>query len=462
MTKSERYTVSTSLPVSIDDAFAYHERVGALQRLIPPWESVVIEKSDQSLTVGSQVVLKSRVAGIPVRWLAEHTEYDPPHLFADTQVSGPFANWSHQHRFQSAGEDQSILNDVIEYEVPMGSLGRLLGGGLARKMVESMFAYRHRVTRDDLRLRSKYPTDKISVAISGSSGLLGRQLACMLGLFGHDVRRIVRSSTDQTADIAVWSDDSEAAKFNEVDAVVHLAGKSIADGRWTDAVKREIRESRVAKTRALCERLATLENKPRVLICASATGIYGDRGDEMLSETSEAGDSFLADVARQWEDACRPALEAGIRVVNARLGIVLSPQGGALQKMLLPAKLMGGSLGSGRQWWSWIALDDVLGAIYHAIQTPTLQGPVNLVSPEPIQNRQFARVLGHVLGRPALLPAPAFMLRSVLGEMADALLLASARVTADHLVGSGYEFRFTDLQSTLRYYLGRDRLESAE
>ncbi len=215
------------------------------------------------------------------------------------------------------------------------------------------------------------------------------------------------------------------------------------------------------KTRQLCERLASLAKKPSVLVCASATGIYGDRGDEVLTEASKPGDSFLAGVASDWEQACQPAIDAGIRVVNARLGVVLSPQGGALSKMLLPAKFFGGSLGGGRQWWSWISLDDVLGAIYHAIQTPSLHGPVNLVSPEPIRNRDFAITLGQVIGRPALFPAPAFMLRLALGEMADALLLASTRVTANRLAASGYAFRFTDLPSALRYSLGRDRLESA-
>ncbi len=197
----------------IEESFAYHERPGALQRLIPPWESVVIEKSDQSLVAGSQVVLRSRVFGIPVRWLAEHTQYDPPNLFADVQVSGPFASWSHRHQFQAVSENQSLLSDQIDYQVPMGAIGRLLGGRLARKTIESMFAFRHRVTRDDLQLRGSYPTEKLSVAISGSSGLVGRQLRCLLGLFGHEVHRITRSPSDQAGDIAVWSQESEVGKI---------------------------------------------------------------------------------------------------------------------------------------------------------------------------------------------------------------------------------------------------------
>ena len=251
-------------------------------------------------------------------------------------------------------------------------------------------------------------------------------------------------------------------KFRSVDAVVHLAGKSIADARWSDEVRTEIRSSRVEKTRQLCESLARLDKKPEVLVCASATGIYGNRGDEILDEASAVGDDFLADVARDWEEACRPAVEAGIRVVNARFGIVLSPQGGALKKMMFPAKFAGGALGNGKQWWSWIALDDVLGAIYHAISTTELHGPVNYVAPDAIQNRDFASTLGKVIGRPALFPAPAFALRAAMGEMADALLLASTRAVPRKLQESGYQFRFPDLDAFLRYTLGYDRLESVE
>lgn len=462
MSGLEHYVASTTLPVAVQDAFAYHDRPGALRRLIPPWESIQIEESDDSLAVGSRVVLKVSQFGIPLRWIAEHIQYDPPHRFVDKQASGPFAEWTHRHEFESAGEAQSLLRDSLDYRLPAGPIGKLLGGGMVRKSIERMFAFRHRITRDDLNLRSRYSTDPLKIAISGTGGLVGQQLACMLGILGHDVRRIVRSPSQRADEIAPWSDPSEAQKFNEIDAVVHLAGKSIADKRWSAEVKNEIRDSRVVKTRELCRQLAALDRKPRVFVCASATGIYGNRGDELLSEESALGDDFLADVAQQWEQSCQEAIDAGIRVVNVRLGVVLSPQGGALSKMLLPAKFFGGALGSGRQWFSWISLDDVLGAIYHAIQTPSLSGPANLVAPNPVTNREFAKTLGQVIGRPAMIPAPAAGLRLGLGEMADALLLASARVTPDCLQQSGYQFRFTELSSALRYCLGRDRLESSK
>jgi hypothetical protein len=267
--------------------------------------------------------------------------------------------------------------------------------------------------------------------------------------------------SDDDQAIAAWRDASEAEKLSEVDAVVHLAGKSIAEGRWDDRVKAEIRDSRVNLTRQLCESLAKLSKRPRVLVCASATGIYGDRGNEVLDERSAPGSGFLADVAQQWEEACRPAIDAGIRVVHARLGVVFSPRGGALQKMLTPAKFCGGALGSGNQWWSWIGIDDVLGAIYHCVANPSISGPVNFVSPQPLTNRVIARTLGTVLHRPAIFPAPAIALRTAMGEMADALLLASCRVVPRQLTESGYRFRFTDLEDLLRYSLGQSVVDNS-
>jgi uncharacterized protein (TIGR01777 family) len=461
MSSPETYVASSSLPVSVADAFAYHERPGALLRLIPPWESVEIEHSDRNIRVGSRVIMKTSIAGLPVRWVAEHTQYEPPRRFADTQVSGPFQAWDHVHEFVEAGQ-YSLLRDSIRYRLPLGGLGRLLGSGMALRRLEAMFAYRHRITRDDMTLQADHPVSPMSIAISGSSGLVGRSLGSMLTLLGHRVRPLVRSAASDDDAIAAWSSDEEARKLSEVDAVVHLAGKPIAGGRWTESVKEEIRSSRVQLTRSLCESLARLEKKPKVLVCASATGIYGNRGDEPLDETSQLGNTFLADVAGDWERACRPAEEAGIRVVNARFGIVLSPRDGALAKMLFPAKFGGGALGSGGQWWSWIALDDVLGAIYHSIATESLAGPVNFVAPDACTNQQFARTLAATLGRPALFPAPAAALRIALGEMADTLLLASARVTPSKLLSSHYRFRFTDLGESLRYLLGRERLESSE
>ena len=460
MADESRYVATVKLPVSVQQAFAYHDRPGALDRLIPPWESATIEHSDRSLATGSRVVLVTKIAGLPVRWVAEHTKYEPPILFEDVQRSGPFASWTHRHEFDPAGEQDSQLRDDIRYRLPLGAAGNLIGGPAARRAIEAMFAYRHRTTRDDLRLMAGQAEPPMTIAISGSSGLVGSRLQTLLSLLGHQTQEIVRDAARNPDGVCVWDESDSFRRLEGVDAVVHLAGKPIADKRWSDEVKQEIRDSRVKMTRKLCEKLSRLNQKPRVLVCASGVGYYGDRGDEMLDESSSAGDGFLPDVCQEWEGSCQPALDAGIRVVHARFGMVLTPAGGALPKMLTPAKFFGGSLGSGQQWWSWVAIDDALGAIYHAITHPDVSGPMNVVAPEATTNRQFASTLASALGRIAIAPAPAFAIRLAMGEMADGLLLASARVHPRRLSDSGYSFRFTDLSDTLCHYLGRHRRRS--
>jgi hypothetical protein len=246
----------------------------------------------------------------------------------------------------------------------------------------------------------------------------------------------------------------DAAALEGHDAVVHLAGENISQ-RWTAKQKSKILESRIRSTRLLVEALARLTNPPNVLVSASAIGYYGNRGDEILQEDSAAGIGFLPEVCREWEAATQPAAEAGIRVVNLRFGLILSPGGGALAKMFLPFKMgVGGVLGSGRQYWSWISIDDIIGVIHHALRNESLQGPVNAVSPNPVTNREFTKILGHVLKRPTLFPVPAFTLRLVFGEMADEMLLASARVQPAKLLNSGYDFRYPELEGALRHLLG--------
>lgn len=248
--------------------------------------------------------------------------------------------------------------------------------------------------------------------------------------------------------------DVEPAALEGLDAVVHLAGETVA-GRWTDDKKERILRSRVDGTRTLSEALAGLERPPRVLVTASAIGYYGDRGDEQLTEESSSGDGFLAEVVREWEAASRPAEEAGIRVVRLRFGIVLSPAGGALETMLTPFRLgVAGKLGSGRQWMSWISIDDVVGAIRHALVADELAGVANTVAPNPVTNAEFTKTLGRVLGRPTLLPVPGAALRLALGEFSQEAL-SSTRVVPRRLLESGYEFRHPDLEQALRHVLGR-------
>jgi len=295
----------------------------------------------------------------------------------------------------------------------------------------------------------------MKLLLSGSSGLIGAALREAIG--EASVVRLVRSRGSTAGTDVFWDPlggTIDKDRLEGIDAVVHLAGENIASGRWTAKRKALIRDSRVRGTGTLCGALASLSRPPRILVSASAMGYYGDRGEEILRESSAQGDGYLARVCADWEGATEPAARRGIRVVRLRLGIVLSSRGGALAKMLTPFRLgLGGVVGNGRQYMSWIALEDVVGIIRHALQKDEVSGPLNAVSPQPVTNREFTRTLGRVLGRPTIVPLPAAMARVLMGEMADALLLASARLDPAALKASGYSFRLPDLQGALRTIL---------
>lgn len=297
----------------------------------------------------------------------------------------------------------------------------------------------------------------MNILISGASGLIGSALVKSLSEAGHAVRRLVRREAGP-AEVR-WDPAAgrlDAADLEGLDAVLHLAGENIAAGRWTRRRKARIRESRAVGTRLLSRTLAGLADPPGVFISASAVGFYGDRGEGQLDERSPPGSGFLAEVCRQWEAATEPAAGAGIRAVQLRTGMVLAAHGGALAKMLPIFRLgLGGRLGSGRQYVSWITLDDVAGAVGRVLLDETLRGPVNLVAPQPVTNRRFTAALGRVLKRPTWLPAPALALRIVLGQMAEELLLAGARVMPKRLLDAGYQFLHPELEAALRHVLGR-------
>ena len=291
------------------------------------------------------------------------------------------------------------------------------------------------------------------VLVSGVSGPIGAALLPSLEAGGAGITRLMRAeSVPGTAWESIRWDPAKAVAPESVsgfDAVIHLAGESIV-GRWTAGKKQKIRDSRVVGTRHLAEALARTKHKPEVFVCSSAIGYYGDRGDEVLSEECAPGSDFLADACREWEAATKPAADAGIRTVRLRTGVVLSPKGGALGKMLTPFKMgVGGRIGSGSQWMSWIDVGDMVGAIQHILKTDLIQGPVNMVAPQPVTNAEFTKTLASVLSRPAIFPMPAFAVKLAFGEMGETVLLASQRVEPSRLVASGYPFRFTELRASL-------------
>src|SRR5829696_6469182 len=296
----------------------------------------------------------------------------------------------------------------------------------------------------------------MDVLISGATGLIGSALIPELEAKGHGIRRLTRTPRSE-GDIR-WDPEGGTidGDLSGTDAVVHLAGESIAEGRWTEEKKRRILESRQKGTRLLAEKVAELSDPPSVMVSVSATGYYGNRGNELLTEESEPGDLFLSKVCREWEAAAEPAREAGVRVVHPRFGIVLTTEGGALGTTLPIFKLGGGGkIGTGRQYWSWVSLGDVIGAIVHAINADAVSGPVNVVAPDPRTNAEYTKALGRVLGRPTFFAVSASAARVAIGGMADDLLLASARVEPAQLEETGYEYRHPELEGALRHLLGR-------
>jgi len=288
------------------------------------------------------------------------------------------------------------------------------------------------------------------ILVSGVSGPIGAALVPFLNGREYEVVRLVRGSATGEGQIA-WDPAKPVAPeaVSGFDAVIHLAGESIV-GRWSAEKKSAIRDSRVVGTRNLAQALARAKNKPQVFVCSSAIGYYGDRGDEVLREDSAAGTGFLADVCREWEAATKPAADAGIRTVQIRTGVVLSPKGGALGKMLTPFKMgVGGRIGSGRQWMSWIDVEDMVGAIQHILKNDLVEGPVNMVAPKPVTNAEFTKTLAGVLSRPAIFPMPELAVKLAFGEMGETVLLGSQRVEPGRLVASGYPFRFSELRASL-------------
>ena len=285
--------------------------------------------------------------------------------------------------------------------------------------------------------------------------MVGSALIPRLEADGGEIIRLVRDTP--RANEVEWhpnQDEIDPAKLNGFGAIINLAGENVAEGRWTDEKKRRIRDSRVNGTHLLSEAIAKTPQKPQVFLCASATGIYGDRGDEILVEQSESGGGFLAGVCREWEKATEPASKAGVRVVNLRFGPILARAGGMMEKMLTPFKLgLGGKIGSGKQYISWVAIDDAVSAILLALKDGSIRGPLNVVSPNPVTNEEFTKTLGEVLSRPTVMAMPAFAARLAFGEMADEMLLVSQRVVPKKLNAAGFEFQYRELEPTLRTYL---------
>jgi uncharacterized protein len=433
------------------EVFAWHARRGAMRRLVPPWQPMKVLVETESLADGRAVL------GLPggLRWVAQHDPagYDPPHRFVDDlSTEGPASwparvvgRWRHTHEFSEVPAGTRVY-DYVDTSVPAAAL-------------RSTFVYRHRQLADDLaahRDAAATGAPPMVVAVSGASGLVGSALTAFLSTGGHRVIRLVRRPARGEGE-RHWEPERPAPDLlSGVDAVVHLAGASIA-GRFTDAHKAAIRDSRIGPTRRLAETAARADDGPRTFVSASAVGIYGfDRGDAELPEESARGDGFLADVVADWEAATTPAREAGLRVVTVRTGIVQSARGGTLRLMRpLFAAGLGGRLGSGQQWLSWIGLDDLLDVYYRALYDHRVTGPVNAVTPTPVRNSDYTKALAGVLHRPAVLAVPSLGPRLLLGEQgARELAEANQRVLPTKLEMLGHRFRRPSIDVALAHELG--------
>jgi len=441
----------------------WHFRAGAIHRLVPPWESIQVVREASPLVDGAIAEIRIRKGPIATTLVAIHEEVERSRQFVDRQQRGPFGSWRHTHRFD-AGDGGAELRDSIAFDPPLGVLGRTLLGGTMQRELARQFAFRHARTRADIRRHSeiaaRFGERRLRIGVTGASGFVGRQLCAFLSTGGHDVVRFIRGHPRGPAERRWNPADPERgvdpSAVENLDAVVHLAGAGIAEKRWSPTQKREIRDSRVLGTSAIARAIARASRRPQVLVSASAIGFYGSRGDEPVDERSGAGSGFLPEVVQAWEGATVAARDAGVRVVHARFGVVLSAAGGALAKMLTPFMLgAGGPVGHGRQGVSWISLDDLIAALLFAIRNQALHGPVNFVSPRPVAQRGFARVLGRVLYRPSFAPLPAPLVRLLFGEMGQRLLLDGAFVRPAVLESQGFRFEHDSLERALRLELGR-------
>lgn len=461
------YEHTAQFEVPAEQLWAWYDSPGAFRRIMPEWEGIQPIVAG-ALKDGEQTRFRIRLGPLRPMWIAQHHGVVSGEVFNDVMVKGPFGRWDHEHRFLALDDVRSELKDTVQWKLPFHPLTFWTSPITVQPRLRQMFAHRTRRVRSDLQRISQYAKlPKQKVLVTGSTGLIGMQLCAFLVSAGHQVTRLVRQSTTLPSDVkhddvVIWNEQTgvvEQGDLNGFDTVIHLAGAGIGDKRWNAKRKQEIRESRTIPTSHLANLLTQLDQPPKTLLCGSAIGWYGNRGTEILDEQSAIGGGLLAEICYEWENAALPAKDAGIRTVFMRTGIVTTPLGGALAKLLLPAKMgAGGPVGGGKQYYSWISLDDQIYAIYHLMMNPQCEGAYNLTSPEPVTQKVYAKTLGRVLRRPAFAPAPGFALKILLGEMAQSLVLDGQRVLPTRLLESGYTFEHTNLEQCLRQALGKQKL----
>lgn len=447
----------TTIHTPVEPLFSWHATKGAIQRLTPPWAPMkLLSRNQDGIQTGVQVEFLLSLFKVPVIWEARHIAYQENSLFKDRQIRGPFTRWEHIHQFIPEGPDKTIMVDKVHFELPLRRLSRPFYA-FAKKKIKTMFDYRHRVLKYDLENYQRN-VKPMNILISGASGTIGQALIPLLETSGHKVFQLVRKK-DNLSDCQLFWDPYnnilDIEKAGTIDAIINLNGVDISKGKWTAKQKQRILDSRIIPTRFLAQKAAEMTPKPKVFLTASAIGIYGNQPGQMTEESSK-GELFISDVCRQWEEAALPAQDNGIRTVMLRTGIVLTPAGGALAKMMLPFKMgMGVILSTGTQMMSWISMDDEISAIRFILEHDAVKGPVNLTAPAPVTNREFSSTLAKIFSKKVYFTMPEFFIKLIWGEMGNETLLSSINVHPSKLMDNGFQFQHNTLFQALKHLLGR-------
>lgn len=446
----EILTLKTIVDATCEEVYAYHEKADAINRIFAPWEEVDLLHKPSGLEVGGVVHIQKMGHNI----LIKHTRCDKPYGFEDEQIVGFLPSFKHKHVFNKISETQTEIIDEIEYELPKGFFKKKIMGGFTKHAIK-MFEYRHKIYEEDFRQFRLSKRKPLRILVSGSHGFVGNHLCMILNLFGDEVFKLVRKPSKDIRDI-YWDPLEEKVNIQLLegfDVVIHLAGESITTA-WTEKNKKCIYDSRVNSTKLLTHVLNQLKSPPKLFLCASGCGFYGNREDEVLDESASKGTSFLSEVTQAWESRAKEFIKG--RVILMRFGAVIGLKGGVLQKLLMPFKMgCGVIMGSGFQWISWISIDDLTYQILHILKDETLQGPVNFTAPHPVTAEEFSKTLGFLLKRPVFFRFPASLIKILLGKRGEELLLTSVKCVPKILIESGSVFSYPTLSEALKVYLGR-------
>jgi uncharacterized protein len=455
---SSCFSKKSTFPFNVKDLFNWHENLGAFDRLNPPWNSVEVLSSDYSIKDESKIKIGLPIGPFSIPWTLKHSGYEKNSQFIDKTFSGgPFSEWTHQHLFSENDNCSSTLEDIISFKL---YLGNKFISPLVLKDLNKVFNYRHQILRQDLERHKIVGNNKLKIGITGANGMIGRSLTSFLSTGGHEIIKFVRNFSTQKKEFneCYYNPYSPNPNiFEGLDVLILLAGEPIASSKWSNSKKQEIIASRSIATKCICDSLNKCINPPNLLISTSGINIYGTKRDELLNESSTTGTGFLAEVCKKWEDSVTSATKMGIRTVILRFGIVLSPNGGALGKMLTPFMLGGGGvIGSGKQYLSWITLRDLIYLI-HSVIFSKISGTFNAVSPVPVSNFEFTKTLGKVLNRPTIIPIPESLIKLIFGEMGKETILSDLKVSSKKLQSELTNFSFLDisLEEGLSFMLGR-------